>query len=175
MRKFRGVTGLASIYPISPREKRAPFPPRSHGAGTGLAVNTRGNPTYSLTPPLFPQISRVHGVEMEKPNHSKGKISPVSPRSHGADTGLAVTLRGNPTYSLTHPLFPQISRVYGVEMKKLNPSKGKTRPVSPRLCGAGTGLGSIFTGSDRVATGAAICSLTFPALSSCRANQAKAR
>lgn len=175
MRKFRGFTGLASIYPISPREKRAPLPPRSHGAGTGLAVNTRGNPTYSLTPPLFPQISRVHGVEMEKPNHSKGKTSPVSPRSHGADTGLAVTLRGNPTYSLTHPLFPQISRVYGVEMKKPNHSKGKTRPVSPRLCGAGTGLGSFFTGSDRVATGAAICSLTFPALSSCRANQAKAR
>jgi len=60
-------------------------------------------------------------------------------------------------------------------MEKPNHSKGKTSPVSLRSHGADTGLGSIFTGSDRVATGAAICSLTFPALSSCRASQAKAR
>ena len=53
--------------------------------------------------------------------------------------------------------------------------KGKNQPRSPPFVRADTGLGSIFTGSDRVATGAAICSLTFPALSSCRANQAKAR
>ena len=60
-------------------------------------------------------------------------------------------------------------------MEKPNHSKGKTSPVFPRSCGADTGLGSIFTGSDRVATGETICSLTFPALSSCRASQAKAR
>lgn len=128
-----------------------------------------------MIPPVTAKISRVYGVGVELRSISKGKTRPVSPRSHGAGTGLAVNARGNPIYSLTHPLFPQISRVHGVEMEKPNHSKGKTSPVSLRSHGADTGLGSIFTGSDRVATGAAICSLTFPALSSCRASQAKAR
>lgn len=128
-----------------------------------------------MIPPVEAQISRGYGVGVDLPNLSKGKTRPVSPRLCGAGTGLAVNTRGNPTSSLTHPLFPQISRGYGVEMEKPNHSKGKTSPVSLRSHGADTGLGSIFTGSDRVATGAAICSLTFPALSSCRANQAKAR
>ena len=146
-REFRGFTGLASIYPISPREKRAPLPPRSHGAGTGLAVNTRGNPTYSLTHPLFPQISRVHGVEMEKPNHSKGKTRPVSPRLCGAGTGLAVNMRGNPTNSLTHPFFRKFRGFTGLRWKSLITQREKRAPFPP-VC-AGRTRGSVAFLRDR--------------------------
>lgn len=83
---------------------------------------------------------------MEKPNHSKRKTGPVTPRSCGADTGRNLNLRGNPVTSISHPLFPQISRVHGVEMEKPNFSKGKTCPVTPHFCGAVTGRSRVFTG-----------------------------
>ncbi|MNZ11747.1 hypothetical protein D3C78_286130 [compost metagenome] len=109
--RVHGVgVGLLSLY----KGITNPVSSRSCGAGTGLAVNVRGNPTSSLTHPLFSQISRVHGVGVELLSLYKGKTCPVSSRSCGAGTGLAVNARGNPTSSLTHPLFSQISRGYGV-------------------------------------------------------------
>jgi hypothetical protein len=98
--RVHGVgVGLLSLY----KGITHPVSSRSCGAGTGLAVNVRGNPTYSLAHPLFSQISRGHGVGVELRSISKGKTRPVSLRSCGVDTGLAVNARGNPTSSLTHP------------------------------------------------------------------------
>lgn len=57
-----------------------------------------------MIPPVAAQISRVHGVSVELRSLSKGKARPVSSRSCGAGTGLAVNVRGNPTSSFTLPI-----------------------------------------------------------------------
>ncbi len=147
MRKFRGFTGLASIYPISPREKRAPFPPPLTRGGHGARREYAGQPDQFINSPIFPQISRVHGIEMEKPNHSKGKTRPVSPRLCGAGTGLAVNMRGNPTNSLTHPFFRKFRGFTGLRWKSLITQREKRAPFPP-VC-AGRTRGSVAFLRDR--------------------------
>ncbi len=57
-----------------------------------------------MIPLLLPQISRGYGVGVDLLSFYKGKTGPVSPRSCGVGTGLAVNVRGNPTSSFTPPI-----------------------------------------------------------------------
>lgn len=116
--------------PNRSKGKTCPVTPRSCGADTGRTLNSRGNPVTSISHPLFPQNSRVHGVEMEKPNHSKGKPAPSLPIFAGRTRGAVGFLRGRTGYRPEQPCHPSLfarCRRAG----PCRPRRDEQRPLSP--------------------------------------------